>query len=151
MMHMHHALSKKVSTACACTTLRKASRAVTRLYDDALVETGMSVIQFSILRNIARHEPLPLMRLADLLVMDRTTLYRALGPIDRAGWVSIAEGEGRAKTAMLTNQGRRALMKATSAWEAVQSELLGKIGMKDWTNIQTSLAKVLVVAKELAK
>lgn len=151
MMHMHHSSSERANTACACTTLRKASRAVTRLYDEAMVESGMSVIQFSILRNIARHEPLPLMRLADLLVMDRTTLYRALRPMDREGWISIAEGEGRAKTATLTHQGRRALVKATSAWEGVQSELLGKIGIKEWANIEASLARVVAVTKGLAK
>lgn len=125
-MHMHHESSEGTSPACACTALRKASRAVTRLYDEAMAETGISVIQFSILRNIARHEPLPLMRLADLLVMDRTTLYRALRPLDRAGWISIAESEGRAKTATLTKQGRRALMNATSALGACNPNCLGK-------------------------
>src|SRR5579862_3144819 len=115
MMHMHHNDTPRI--ACACTALRRASRAVTRLYDEAMVETGMSVIQFSILRRIARLEPLPLMQLADQLEMDRTTLYRALRPICRRGWVSIVSGDGRAKAARLTGRGRRAVTEATGAWE----------------------------------
>ena len=110
----------------------------------------MSVTQFSILRRIARQEPLPLMQLADLLVMDRTTLYRALRPICRRGWVAIVDGQGRSKAAKLTTRGRRAVTSATSAWEAVQAKLLGKVGAGEWKSIEASLARLIEVTRELA-
>ena len=94
MMHMHH--EHPVAATCACTALRKASRAVTRLYDEALDNSGMTIVQFSILRNLEREGPRPLMQLADLMVMERTTLYRALVPLEHAGWITIRNGAGRA-------------------------------------------------------
>jgi|SRR5579871_1014361 len=150
MMHMHHdsAVTPDQELACACTALRKASRAVTRLYDEMMDTTGMSIIQFSVLRNIARHEPLPLMQLAGLLVMDRTTLYRALKPLEKNGWVAIGEGSGRAKSARLTGAGRKALAGATGRWRAAQSRFLGRIGSREWAGIEASLARLVAVADE---
>jgi hypothetical protein len=69
MMHMHQRL-------CVCTTMRRATRALTRAYDEALAPFGITVQQFAILRDIQRAPSLP--RLAEGLVMDRTSLYRAL-------------------------------------------------------------------------
>lgn len=147
MMHMHHT-AKIDDITCACTALRKASRAVTRLYDEMMDGTGMSIVQFSILRNIARHDAVPLMQLADLLVMDRTTLYRALKPIEQRGWISLSDGAGRTKLASLTGDGQRALKDATSAWRAAQARLLGSVGIQDWTGIEAALARLVAVTSE---
>jgi DNA-binding MarR family transcriptional regulator len=148
---MHHCTRTPTSAdaACACTALRKASRAVTRMYDDALADTGMSIVQFSILRNLSRHGELPLMQLADLLVMERTTLYRALTPLERQSWVLVAEGKGRAKTAVLTPQGRRTLSAAAPAWESAQRKLLDPFGFKEWTTLEGSLARLVSAAQAL--
>jgi DNA-binding MarR family transcriptional regulator len=151
MMHMHHRARTPTSAdvGCACTALRKASRAITRMYDEALSDIGMSTVQFSILRNLSRHDELPLMQLADLLVMERTTLYRALTPLERQGWVLVAEGKGRAKTAVLTEQGRRTLLAATPAWESAQRKILDAFGLKDWTTLEGSLARLVSAAQAL--
>jgi DNA-binding MarR family transcriptional regulator len=149
MMYMHHITRTPISAgaACACTALRKASRAVTRMYDDALSDSGMSIVQFSILRNLSRHGELSLMQLADLLVMERTTLYRALTPLERQGWVLVAEGQGRAKTAVLTRQGGRALLAATGGWESAQRKILDEFGLKDWMTLEGSLARLVSAAQ----
>jgi DNA-binding MarR family transcriptional regulator len=121
------------------------------MYDDALSDTGMSIVQFSILRNLSRHGELPLMQLADLLVMERTTLYRALTPLEQQGWVLVAEGKGRAKTAVLTRQGRRALLAASTAWEGAQRKILDAFGVKDWTTLEGSLARLVSAAQALER
>ncbi len=108
----------------------------------------MSIAQFALLRNIARNEPVPLMKLADLLVMDRTTLYRGLKPLERHGWIVIDDGEGRAKMARLTDRGRQAMVDATDAWEKVQDRLLGRIGKENWTGIEASLGQLVTIATE---
>ncbi len=110
----------------------------------------MTVVQFSILRNLARHGALPLMRLADLLVMERTTLYRALAPLERRRWLSASEANGRAKTAVLTDQGHRALATATAAWEGAQQQFLEEIGAADWHEIEGSLGRVIAAAQRSA-
>ena len=44
----------KFETPCACSTLRRAARAVTAVYDAALAPSGLRITQFSILRKLAR-------------------------------------------------------------------------------------------------
>jgi DNA-binding MarR family transcriptional regulator len=100
--------------------LRKANRALGRIYDEALARHGMTTAQFSILRTIARGQPLALSRLAEQQVMDRTSLYRALGPIEKRGWVAVSPGAGRTKLAALTAEGHAAMRAAEPAWQAVQ-------------------------------
>jgi DNA-binding MarR family transcriptional regulator len=138
-MHMH----QSSLSPCICTSLRKATRAVTRLYDEAMAEAGMTIVQFSVLRHLARHGDQPLSRLAELLVMDRTTLYRALGPIERHGWVAITEQDGRTKLATLSEAGRRALAEAEGAWERVQGRLLDRIGADHWAELEGSLRGIV--------
>jgi len=140
MMYMH----QMDSTACACTTLRKASRAVTRLYDERLAPHGMTTTQFSILRNLARADGmLPLSRLAERLVMDRTSLYRTLIPVTRAAWVAIEAGPGRAKLARLTEAGRAAMLGAESDWQEAQAHLLGEVDRDEWQALIGTLGRLI--------
>jgi DNA-binding MarR family transcriptional regulator len=137
---MHH----DVLRACACTTLRKASRAVTRLYDERLAPHGMTTTQFAILRNLARAErgEMPLSRLAERLVMDRTSLYRTLAPIERAGWIALAAGSGRSKLARLTEAGRTAMQAAEGDWEKVQDDVIGGIDPAEWRALLGTLDRL---------
>lgn len=137
-MHMHQNPSP-----CACTILRKASRAVTRVYDEHLAGHGMTVTQFSILRNLARAAALPLSELAEKLVMDRTSLYRTIAPVERNGWVAITNGTGRAKLAQLTDAGRAAMAAAEPDWEATQTQILGGIAPAEWQALQATLGRLI--------
>lgn len=148
-MHMHQTtLSPFEDLTCACNALRKASRAVTRFYDEVMEGTGLSLTHFALLRNIQRLQPVPLMRLADVLVMDRTTLYRALGPLEREGWIALAGGEGRAKVARLTEAGEQAIARSAAAWQAAQERLIGRFGLDRWHGLETALADLVALSQE---
>lgn len=147
-MYMHHTDELLLDPVCACTALRKASRAVTRLYDEALAGSGMSIVQFSVLRHIAREGQPELMRLAETLVMDRTTLYRALKPLEQRGWVALSDAARRAKHVALTPAGEAALRAATEAWRAAQSRLLGGYGAAEWARMQAGLARLVTLSGE---
>jgi DNA-binding MarR family transcriptional regulator len=137
---------------CACTALRKASRAVSRLYDDALAETGLTTNQFSILRTLAREGDLPLSRLAESMVMDRTSLYRTLGPIERQGWIEIvAAGSGKVRIARLTPAGRATMAQATPLWEAVQHRVAGSFGVEGWAALEAALHGLTTLAVAAAR
>lgn len=127
------------SLPCLCTSLRKASRAVTRVYDDRLAGSGLTTTQFAVLRHLARHGDLPLSRLAELLVMDRTSLYRTLAPIERHGWIAIGQAQGRTKIASLTAPGRGKMAEATAAWEGCQQEIVGAMGAAQWQALEGQL------------
>lgn len=100
----------------------------------------MTTAQFAVLREIGRGEPSPLSRLAEQLVMDRTSLYRAIAPIEAKGWVTIAAGPGKAKHASLTAAGRAAMTGAESDWEGVQRRIVDAMGEARWAELESALA-----------
>lgn len=140
-------MSTHPDPACACTTLRKATRAVTRLYDEALAPTGMTITQFAILRNVSRRGTVALSRLAEILVMERTSLYRALTPLERLGWLAIADAGARTKTATVTAAGHEALERARVPWDAMQARLIGALGAEQWAALETTLGRLSTLAQ----
>jgi DNA-binding MarR family transcriptional regulator len=132
---------------CVCTSLRKAARAVTRVYDDRLAATGLTTTQFAVLRNLARHGTLPLSRLADLLVMDRTSLYRTLAPIERQGWIAITARSARIKQADLTPAGHAKVESAAAIWEECQADIVGAVGADQWQALETQLRALVDVSR----
>jgi len=149
MMHVHHP-PDPTALACASTTLRSAARAVSRGYDAALADDDLTVNQFAILRRISRAGELQLSRLAERLIMDRTTLYRALEPMTRAGWVSIeAAPRGRARIVRLTPDGVRRMADGTPAWEAAQTRLIDAFGVERWQELHAELRALTYLADRL--
>jgi DNA-binding MarR family transcriptional regulator len=132
---------------CVCTSLRKASRAVTRVYDERLASHGMTTTQFALLRHLARDGELSLSRLADLLVMDRTSLYRTLVPIERQGWIAIVPGRGRAKQAGLTSAGKAAMEAADADWQACQTDIVSAIGQPQWEALVHQLQALVDISR----
>jgi hypothetical protein len=85
---------------CTCLGLRKAARAVTQMYDQTLKPAGLRSTQFSLLVAAERAGPRGIGELAELLVMDRTTLTRNLKPLLVRGLLERAEGADRACSAI---------------------------------------------------
>ena len=140
------------STKCAAGTLRRASRSVARLYDSRLAQAGLTNTQFSILRALERHEaPIELSRLAQTLVFERTSLYRALEPLRREGLITIATGAtGRAKTAALTRRGHARIAKALPHWQEAQDAFLEQFGRQAWSALVTNLDAIVDAARSVS-
>lgn len=145
MMYMHQDVS---FGPCACTALRKAARGISRVYDEALSSRGLTSAQFAILRHIARSEPVALSRLAEQLVMERTSLYRALTPLEAKGWVTVGSGPGKSRLASLTAAGRTAMDDAELAWADVQARIVTAMGPQQWTELQSALNTVISFAEQ---
>lgn len=79
-------------TSCLCTQLRRASRGVTRRYDDALAAVGLGAAQFSLLRHVQRLGQPSISLLADAMGLDRSTLGRNLRVLEEQGLVQLGEG-----------------------------------------------------------
>src|SRR3954469_22200314 len=83
------------ATPCLCNELRRASRAVSRLYDDELRGVGLRTTQFSLLQFIRRSGEVRQRDLAGLTLHDETTLTRNLRPLVEAKWVAVRPGDDR--------------------------------------------------------
>jgi DNA-binding MarR family transcriptional regulator len=115
--------------ACACGRLRRAARALTQLYDDALAPIGLRVTQFSLLRTLAQHGPLRISDLAARQLLDRTALSRNLDPLIARGLVCATPGrDARTREVALTPAGARELHAAAPAWRAAQAQVRARVG-----------------------
>ena len=72
---------------CMCASLRRAARAVTQRYDEALRPAGIRLTQFTLLQMLSLTGPLTQGALSEQLAMDSTTLSRTLKPVEKAGWI----------------------------------------------------------------
>jgi DNA-binding MarR family transcriptional regulator len=128
---------------CACTTVKKLSRVLGRVYDAALAPSGINVTQFAVMKCIARRAGEPLARVAEELEMDRTSLYRAIAPMMRDGWITLAAGtDSRSRSAVVTRKGLRVLAKADGEWEQLQNRLIGTFGRSEWSALGKALHRL---------
>lgn len=124
---------------CACFDLRAASRTVTRLYDDCLRPVGLNIMQYSMLRVIERDQ-ISVSALGRAMVMDRTSITRALSPLERDGLVRTLPGsDKRTRIVSLTKKGERLLANARPVWDDAQKTLLDLIGDSRWITMRSLL------------
>ena len=114
---------------CACGRLRRATRALTQLYDDALAPAGLRVNQFSLLRALRRCGPMRIGDLAARELVDRTALSRNLDPLIARGLVEVVRGrDARTREVALTAAGGRELRLAEPHWQRVQDDVVRRVG-----------------------
>lgn len=129
--------------ACACGRLRRASRALTQYYDDALDASGLSVTQYSLLSNLARGGTVRISDFAARYLVDRTALARTLEPLVERGYVEIERGrDARTREASITRKGRAALDAARSAWRRAQDAVARRLGPERLESLIATLAEL---------
>ena len=142
-------MQKKVSpaldqTACNCLALRQATRHVSQIYDGHLAAAGLKTTQYSILAKLNRLGPLSINELAKLMVMDRTTLGRAVRPLERDKLLTIeADEDARRRKLKLTAAGEHRLKTAAAKWREAQKEFETRFGVPDSAEMRTVLRRVL--------
>ena len=128
---------------CTCFNLRKAVRAVTQMYDEALKPSGLRTTQFSVLSVIGDKGPARMGELAQTLGMDRTTLPRNLKPLTDQGFVEVIDGSDRRQRPIaLTPAGEDALAQALPLWRGVQSRMVDDFGHDRWRGLLGDLGAV---------
>ena len=131
-------------TACNCLALRQAARHVTQIYDGHLASEGLRTTQYSILPKLSRLGPISINELAKSMVMDRTTLGRAIRPLERDGLLMIGAGDdGRTRNLWLTAGGEARLKAAKSKWREAQKEFEIAFGAGDAADLRTVLRRVV--------
>jgi DNA-binding MarR family transcriptional regulator len=80
---------------CAFGNIRCTDRVITQFYDEMLAPCGINVPQFGLLAALAEFAPITINRLAQIMVMDRTTLTRNLKLLIKQHLAHSEEGEDR--------------------------------------------------------
>ena len=131
-------------TECNCLALRQAARHVSQFYDGHLASEGLKTTQYSILAKLNRLGPLSINKLAESMVMDRTTLGRAVRPLQRDKLLVIGAGDdGRTRSLKLTPAGQARLKAAAAKWREAQKEFELAFGVPDAAAMRSVLHRVV--------
>ena len=134
--------------ACACANLRRATRVVTQVYDAALSPVGIRATQFTVLATLAITGEVALTRLAEELVMDRTTLTRNLKPLIARGLVRVEKArDQRVRHIRLSDDGRQLFDLARPRWEKIQARLMERLGTARMASVLDDLKATLEAAR----
>jgi DNA-binding MarR family transcriptional regulator len=134
---------KDIGRRCACFNLRRASRLITRRFDEAFRDFGLKATQLSVLMAIYYAPCQPLSKLAPILGMDRTSLTRNLSILHDKGLV-LEEGsdDKRERRIGISPEGERLLEDVFPVWRKVQGEVEETLGGEHWGNILSGLHEV---------
>src|SRR6185312_5477973 len=113
------AIAFRVRDACLCLHAQRAARALARRFDEALRPAGITNGQFSLMMALNQAMPPTMRRVADFLVMDRTTLTANLKPL-----------------------GRRELAAAVPLWMEMQAQLERLLGEGGADRLRSGLGLV---------
>lgn len=137
-------LESEAPANCTCFNLRKAARAVTQAYDEALKPTGLRATQVQLLSVVAAVGPAPITELAKTLVMDRTTLTRNLKPLIQNGLLEVTGStDQRRRPIAITAQGSALLDQARPLWSRVQTRMVEGLGKDGWSDLLQKLNQTI--------
>ncbi len=126
--------------------MRKASRRLTQLYDDAISPSGLRSTQFAILSELDRRAKAPptMRELADALVMDRSALGHNLRPLERDDYIQLQESDAdrRRRHVVMTPQGKAKFKEAKRLWQSAQDRFTKVFGPAAAAALRTTLLTI---------
>lgn len=137
----------KALSLCNCFAVRQAARHLTKAYERHLGQAQLTSAQFSILVALGEEGRMTMADLAGVLVMDRTTLLRAMKPLQRADLLRSAAGDqdSRQLVFSLSPAGERRLKQALPLWSRAQEEFESAVGPRRAARLRSAL---LAIARE---
>lgn len=122
---------------CTCLRIRRTSRRMTQVYEQALAGIDLTINQFGLLANLygvdlVRSTGLPIGVLSERLGTDPTTLNRTLKPLAAKGLVrnSTDPADRRVRVVRITEKGKYELLKAIPLWRQAQRHVESALGQK---------------------
>jgi DNA-binding MarR family transcriptional regulator len=130
--------------ACNCFAVRQAARHVTKLYERHLAKADLTSAQFTIIGVLGEAGQMTMAELASALVMDRTTLLRAIQPLQRDGLLKTTASDSDARLLMvsLSTAGERKLKQALPLWEKAQEAFEAEVGSREAAQLRRSLLEI---------
>jgi DNA-binding MarR family transcriptional regulator len=128
-------------SSCANGSVRRASRRLGQIYDEAFVECGLKATQYSLLSQIARYGQPKMRELAQALVMDLSALGHTLKPLVRDGLVDLqVDGnDRRCRRVMLTPAGQQKYEQARKVSERVSHIFDQTFGVEETIKLREAM------------
>jgi len=129
---------------CVCKNLRMTTRITTQYFDQVFQTVGIPVAQFSLLADIAFRENVTISELAQVLLMDQTTVTRNIEILRKKGYVNVRtdDNDSRRKCISISESGLRTLDDAIPLWNNVQSLIEQEIGAEKFEEFLKTLSQI---------
>lgn len=141
----HLQAAEAITAECLAFRVRRASRVLTRLYDEALRPLGIQATQLTLLNAVtlcdaSSGDGAAMSRLADVLAMDLTTLSRNLRPLEKSRLVEVTRSpnDRRVRIARLTSAGRQLIANALPLWKHAHSRVVDALGSKQAAELRNA-------------
>jgi DNA-binding MarR family transcriptional regulator len=132
---------------CACQSLRRLTRVVTRIYDRELRKANIEITQFGLLTALAIAGEANQKKLSAGFAMDSTTLTRTLAVLGKQRWIEVKAGtDRREKIFHLTAAGRKQLEAAQAHWEAAERRLRKALGRQAFEEMRSVVSEATIAA-----
>ncbi|MBV7329026.1 MarR family transcriptional regulator [Chloroflexi bacterium TSY] len=134
---------------CAFSNLRATTRAVSQLYDEYMKPTGLRTTQCMVLANIGVRGKSTVTELAEAMMMDQTSMTRALNILKKEGMIkSVADEEDqRRRLITLTAEGERTLAMALDLRAQAQAKMIDGLGPEGVSDAIEMLSKMTAVSQ----
>ena len=131
------------ATPCYGASVRKASRVLTRIYDETLAPNGLNLTQFSIAYLLKHHGSATISELAAWMDTDKTAMGRNLLPMERDRLISIQKGKDRrSREVALTPSGLAHYKNAVPLWKQAQKQVEKMLGNSEADALRSLLQRV---------
>jgi DNA-binding MarR family transcriptional regulator len=128
---------------CVGYRVRRLSRVVSAIYDEAFAPLKLKISQFGILAMLSRRGPLTAADLCRLVVMDKSTASRNLQRMRRRGWLSaVQDTAGAGQGVSLTREGARVVQAAYPLWRKAQEEATRRLGADGLHALEIVVARI---------
>jgi DNA-binding MarR family transcriptional regulator len=133
--------------SCAAFNIRRASRAVSRLYGQFMAETGLEPTQYSLLVASALAKETTVSRMAEGLAIERSALARNLSVMEKNGLLRIVPGDDRrTRVVAITEQGKQKLAEALPLWRKAQDAVEREFGAERLRGLLSELDALIKAA-----
>ena len=115
---------------CHCYAIRQLSTKITKIYDEALAESGLKITQYAILKYISNLKNTNLNKLSISMGYNRTTLGRNIRILERKELIYLDKGKDKRELDIrITKNGLKILNVAAKCWKKINTEITKKLGI----------------------
>ncbi|MCA1753372.1 MAG: MarR family winged helix-turn-helix transcriptional regulator [Spirochaeta sp.] len=140
---MNYTILDEIQTICVASNLRKAYKAVQRIYEEAYRDAPVTPVQFSVLVTISRHASINAGNLAAFLGSDLSTISRNIKVLEKRKLVRCCAGEDRRRRQYyLTDSGDAAVQAAIPCWREAHEKSVAKIGVDLWDQLRPGIERL---------
>lgn len=121
-----------IAEECIAVKLRLLTRAVTKIYNQALRPHGLTVSQMNILVAVSYLGQAKQQDICQALHLEKSTLSRDLTRMRERGWVTESPSDdGRSSLLRVTAHGGKLLQRAIPAWRQAQKQAAALLAERD--------------------